>query len=145
MSIFGTLFNSGKTLDKATDAIISTGDKLFYTDEEKADDRARQREFFPKLLQAYAPFKIAQRLLALWFSFLFGLAFIIGLSITLFNMITTYRQTLEKIAPDKIITISLDPLFALVSTFSIGTIMITIVGFYFFGGTIESYKGSKNG
>lgn len=143
MSIWSKLFNSSDTLDKATDAVINTGDKLFYTDEEKAEHRIKQREFFPKLLEAYAPFKIAQRVLAIWFSILYGLAFIVGLIVSVFNMITTYKQTLAGIAKENIVTISLDPLFALVGAFSLGIIMLTIVGFYFAGGAINSMHKDK--
>ena len=143
MGIWSTLFNSGDTLDKATDAVINTGDKLFYTDEEKAEDRIKQREFFPTLLKAYAPFKIAQRVLAIWFSGLFGLAFIVGLSISIFNMISTYKQTLAGVLKEELITISLDPLFALVNAFSLGIIMLTIVGFYFAGGALNSMHKEK--
>ena len=144
MSIWKTLFSSSDTLDKATDAVINTGDKLFYTDEEKAEDRIKQREFFPTLLKAYHPFKIAQRVLAIWFSGLFGLAFIVGLTVSIFNMVSTYRQTLAGIEQKDIIIISLNPLFSLVNTFSLGLIMLTIVGFYFAGGAINSmHKENK--
>jgi len=141
MGIWSTLFNSGDTLSKATDAVINTGDKLFYTDEEKAEDRIKQREFFPTLLKAYHPFRIAQRVLAFFFSGLFGLAFIIGLGISVFNMVATYRQTLA--GAEKIVVISLDPLFALVNAFSLGIIMLTIIGFYFAGGAINSMHKDK--
>ena len=144
MSIWGTLFSSGETLDKATDAVINTGDKLFYTAEEKAEDRIKQREFFPTLLKAYHPFKVAQRVLAIWFSGLYGLAFIIGLVVSVFNMISTYKQTLAGIVKEEIVTISLEPLFALVGAFSLGLIMLTIIGFYFAGGAINSmHKENK--
>lgn len=143
MSIWSTLFNSGDTLGKATDAVINTGDKLFYTDEEKAEDRIKQREFFPTLLKAYAPFKIAQRVLAIWFSGLFGLSFIVGLVVSIFNMVTTYNQALLGKQNEEIIIISLNPLFTLVNTFSLGIIMLTIVGFYFAGGAINSMHKEK--
>ena len=143
MGIWSTLFNSGDTIDKATDAVISSGDKLFYTDEEKAEHRIKQREFFPKLLNAYSAFKIAQRVLAIWFSILYGIAFITGLVITVFNMITTYKQTLVGIQKAEIVTIPLDPLFALVAAFSLGIIMLTIIAFYFAGGAINSMHKDK--
>jgi len=143
MGLWSTLFNSGDTLDKATDAVINTGDKLFYTDEEKAEDRIKQREFFPTLLKAYHPFRIAQRVLAMLFGGLFGLAFIIGLGVSIFNMVATYRQTLAGIPKEEIIIISLNPLFALVNAFSLGIIMLTIIGFYFAGGAINSLHKDK--
>lgn len=143
MGIWKTLFDSGDTLSKATDAVINTGDKLFYTDEERAEDRIKQREFFPTLLKAYEPFKIAQRVLAIWFSGLFGIAFIIGLGMSVFNMVATYKQTVAGVEKGAIVIISLNPLYDLVEAFSLGMIMITIVGFYFFGGSLESLKKRK--
>lgn len=143
MSIWTTLFNSGDTIEKATDAIIDTGDKLFYTDEEKAQDRIKQREYFPTLLKAYEPFKIAQRVLAIWFSALFGIAFLVGLVISVFNMIATYKQTVAGVIKKEIVTIPLEPLYNLVNAFSLGIIMLTIVGFYFAGGAINSMHKDK--
>jgi hypothetical protein len=137
---WSALFNGNSTAEKATDAIISTGDKLFYTDEEKADDRRKQREFFPTLLKAYTPFKIAQRVLAIWFSFLFGMSFMMGLGITGFNIYTTYQANLKGVEP---ILLDMTQLLALVAAFNLAWIMLTIIGFYFAGGTIESLKKAK--
>lgn len=41
---------------KAVDAVIATGDKLFYTDQEKAEYRI-------KFLEAVQPFKVVQRIM----------------------------------------------------------------------------------
>ena len=140
MGIWNSLFNSSDTLGKATDAVINTGDKLFYTDEEKAEDRQKQREFFPILLKAYEPFKIAQRILAVWFSILYGLAFIVGVVITVFNMIATYKANVNS---TEAFLVPIEPLYALVSAFSLGIIMLAIVSFYFAGGTLESFKNMR--
>ena len=50
MSIWSTLFKSSDLVN----AVIKTGDALVFTDEEK-------KEMHLKQLEAYAPFKIAQR------------------------------------------------------------------------------------
>ena len=141
MSIWSTLFSSSKTVGDITSAIISTGDKLFYTDEEKADAKKLQREFFPTLLKAYEPFKIAQRILAMWFAFLFGVSFLIGLSMEVFNIFIKYQSLKEGVLNPVLLYTS--PLIALVGAFSLGTIMIAIIGFYFMGGTLESFKRNK--
>jgi len=143
MGIWSTLFNSSDTVSKVTDAVINTGDALFYTDEEKATDRKAQREHFPILLAAYAPFKIAQRILAIWFSALFGSAFIIGLIGTIFNAISAYKQTLANIdreVPLAIVQIPMKPLLDLVIAFNMGTIIAIIIAWYFSGGVIDSFK-----
>ena len=141
MSIWSTLFSSSKTVGNIVDAVISTGDKLVYTDEEKADAKKLQREFFPTLLKAYEPFKIAQRLLAMWFSFLFGIAFITGLGMVIFNIVIRYQALKEGVLNPA--QLDIQPLIALVGAFSLGTIMLAIIGFYFMGGTLESFKRNK--
>jgi len=140
---FWNIFSAGDTISKATDAIISSGDKLILTDEEKLDYNAKATTQFIETLKAYHPFKVTQRILAIWYSLLFGLAFIVGLVITIFNMIATYRQVLANAkleVPLEIVTISLDPLYALVTAFSLGGIVMIIVGFYFAGGSLNSLK-----
>lgn len=144
MGWLSTLFSVGDTASKVTNAVINTGDKLFYTDEEKAEDRQKMREFFPTLLNAYAPFKVAQRILALWFAFLFGISFVIALGITLFNIYTAYIfiPILDKEGKqlNEIAKIDLQPLFNIINTFDIGMIMLAIISFYFAGGALESLK-----
>ncbi len=140
MEWWNSLISAPKTMEKVTDAVISTGDKLFYTDEEKADMSFKMRDQFISMLKAYEPFKIAQRVLAFWFAFLFGLSFIVGLAISIFNMIITYKATLDGIKKEAIVTIPLDPLFTLITAFSLGWIMMAIVTFYFLGGSFESLK-----
>ena len=65
MSFWSTLFGSGNVVNKAVDGIYNGVDKLVYTDEEKADDFRERVGLKIKLLQAYEPFKLAQRFLAL--------------------------------------------------------------------------------
>ena len=150
MGLWKSLFSSGDTIEKVTDAAISTGDKLFFTTEEKADMSLKMREQFIKTLQAYEPFKIAQRILAFWFSFLFGVSFIIGLAATIFNSYVTYQHnkqitTLQEFdSIPKLVTIDIQPLFNLLISFDLGWIMIAIVTFYFLGGSFESLKKKGN-
>ncbi|MDB4681396.1 hypothetical protein OAE88_00650 [bacterium] len=139
--MWGSLFGTATIVEKGVDAVVSAGDKLFYTDEEKADMKVKIREHHLSLLKASEPFKVAQRLLAVWFSILFGIGFLTGLGMTMFNMITTYRQVKDGIDPLSIVTIDITPLFSLVSSFDLGIIMITICAFYFGGGTLNSFKG----
>lgn len=140
MGIWSTLFNSTSTIEKATEAAISTGDKLFYTDEEREEDRRKQRELFPTLLKAYEPFKIAQRILAIFFSFLFGLAFISGLIMVSFNIVYKFIQATDGVKEKDIAQLDITPLFGLVDVFHLGIIMLTIAGFYFGGGALESIR-----
>ena len=144
MGWWSTLFNSTDTIAKTTDAIISAGDKLFYTDEEKADMKIEQARFMPTLLKAYEPFKIAQRILALWFSFLFGIAFITGLGMVIFNIIVKYQQLKSGVKIDQITVLDLEPLIHLIGAFSLPMIMGLILTWYFGGGFVESFKRTKS-
>lgn len=65
--IFSKIFGSSKVIDNSMSAI----DKVFYTDEEKAENKAH-------LLKLYEPFKLAQRLLALTFAIPFVLTFLMA-------------------------------------------------------------------
>jgi len=78
-----------------------------------------------QLLQSYAPYKLAQRYLALMFTFTFLICFAITMGMTLAGKGDTeaVRQVLNE--------------------FWIGEIMLLIVGFYFGGGLAESIKQKK--
>lgn len=130
MSIWSTLFNSSDTISKATDAVINAGDKLFYTEEEKAETKLKLVEHFPTLLKSYEPFKIAQRILAIWFSGIFGISFLICLTFTIYNIAFGTNYDMK-------------PIFDLINNFGIDMIVLAIVSFYFLGGSIESFKKAK--
>lgn len=140
MSIWGTLFNSGNTLSKVTDAVINTGDKLVLTDEERLDYKQKYMLFMPTLLKSYEPFKIAQRILAIWFSLLFGIAFISGLAMTLMNVYLKYQALKLGKKASEIILLDIEPLLNLCIAFSLPTIIMIIMTWYFGGGLIESFK-----
>jgi len=135
-----TLTNSSDTVGKVTDAVINTGDKLFYTDEEKAEMRIEYSKQLPNLLKAYEPFKIAQRVLSFWFAFLFGTAFLFGLGMVLTNIYIKFSSMKEGVPLDKIVYLDVSQLYGLVNSFSLGYIMLTIVAFYYGGGFIESTR-----
>lgn len=143
MGWWSSLFSSSSVVEKTTDAIINAGDKIWYTDEEKADMKMSYGKFLPTLLKAYEPFKIAQRILAIWFSFLFGLAFITGLGMYIFNAISKYQDLKNGIPLDKIVTLDLQPLINLCVSFSLPSIVLLILAWYFGGGFIESMKKGK--
>lgn len=65
MSWLKSLFVSEKNLGRLTDAAISAGDKLFYTEEERADFLAKTRSWYIELLSAMKPFNVAMRILAI--------------------------------------------------------------------------------
>ncbi len=65
--LISKIFGSSKVIDSSMNAI----DKVFYTDEEKAENKAN-------LLKLYEPFKLAQRLLALTFTIPFVTVFLVA-------------------------------------------------------------------
>jgi hypothetical protein len=76
------------------------------------------------LQTSYAPFKVAQRYLALIFGFTF---------------VASYRMVLVLFFLNKDITAIQD----LITAFKIDWIMLTIVGFYFGGGAFEGVINKK--
>jgi len=119
---FLSLFN-GDTANKAVDAVINTGDALYYSDEEKATAHQLAVSTKLKMLPLYEPFKRAQRYLAFGFTFNFIFAFWVGVIIQSLGTNEQLKQYLE-----------------LVATFELGWIMLTIVAWYFGGGFINSFK-----
>lgn len=118
MSILATIFGSGKVIEKGLDLI----DSAWETDTEKLEARAEAKI---KLMNAYAPFKIAQRYLAVMFSVTFLVCFFLVLSMSLIG----YGDT--------------ETVFRVIDEFKIDWIMMTIIGFYFAGGAIESIQRNK--
>ncbi len=106
MGMFGRMFGS----DNAIQAVIDTGDKVFFTDEEKADNHHR-------LLKSYAPFRITQRLLALVFCLPYMLFWIATTVVAACGYDTESMRLM------------LDG--------NVSSVVWTIAGFYFGGGTIE--------
>ena len=139
-----TLTSSSSVIEKTTDAFISAGDKLFYTTEEKADMNLKLRELHLETVRTMTPFKIAQRILALWYSFLFGIAFLSGLSVAIINIYLKYafESTIDKVGT-KLVLLDVQPILEIVGAFGLATIVMIIIVFYFGGGTLESIKNCK--
>lgn len=120
-TMFGTLskiLGSGDVIKKGLDLI----DDMHTSTEEEIVAKTKSKV---DLLSAYAPFKVAQRYLALLFSVTFLSCFILTLAMTLFG-----KGDVEAVK------------FVL-SDFYIGEIMLAIIFFYFGGGAIESFKPKK--
>ena len=131
LQILNNIFGTGEVVKKGLELI----DEAWTSDEEKADNQAKIIEAKTNakatLLNAYAPFKLAQRYLALMFSSVFLFIMINGILGALYGWVD-----MEAVNEAK----------KFANEMWLGEIMITIVGFYFGGGIIESYKkkGSEN-
>ena len=117
--LIGKLFGS----DKIVDAGISAADKIFFTNEEKADYRL-------KLLKAYEPFKLAQRLIALIVTAVY--LFVHTIAATLFVLSVWFETTLEAAK-----------LLYGMNNETLGTPWAIIVAWYFAGGVLDKF-GKKN-
>jgi len=109
MGILGKIFGSDEVIRKGTDGIINGIDKLVFTQEERSDN-------FKTLLKLYEPFKIAQRLLALTFGIPYAAAWFIA-------FVAAFWVDINK---------QIDLLNG-----TMGTVILTIVGFYFAAGALE--------
>ena len=102
--------------DKIVTGGLATLDKVVFTDEERSDAK---QEF----LKLYVPFKIAQRYLAIIFSVPYVIAFMITFVASFFVDVSVQIDLLKG---------------------DIGTIVLAIVGFYFFGGATEGIVNAVN-
>ena len=127
--ILNNIFGTGEVVKKGLDLI----DEAWTSDEEKADNEVKIIEAKTNakatLLNAYAPFKLAQRYLALMFTFVFLFIMMNGVLGALYGWVDMASvQEAKKFANEM----------------WLGEIMITIVGFYFGGGLAESFKKKVN-
>ena len=119
MNIFKTLLGSGDVVSKGFDLIDS-----FHTS--KHEEIEAKTKAKTDLLSAYAPFKIAQRYLALLFGITFVASYILVLSVFFFGA-------------------DIQEVQAIIAAFKIDWIMLTIVSFYFGGGAFEGILNARNG
>lgn len=122
LAILGKILGSDAVIKKGMDLI----DDMHTSDEEQIKAATAQKV---AIMQSYAPFKIAQRYLALMFGLTYVLCFVIVLGMTLTG----------KGDPSSVSLV--------MEQFQINYAMLLILGFYFGGGAIESFTAGrkKNG
>ena len=118
IGILAKILGSGDVVKQGLDLI----DDIHTSTEEEVAIKTQQKV---QTLQAYAPFKLAQRYLALMFAFTFLVCFALVLGMTLAGQS------------------NIDGVRDVLNEFYIGEIMLTIVAFYFGGGLAESIKRKK--
>ena len=118
MGILSTIFGSGDVITKGLDLI----DDAYTSDVEMLEAKTTQKT---DLLKAYAPFKIAQRYLAL----MFGGTYLLTYALVM-TMVFTGRDVTD--------------VKSVMAEFQIGWIMLTIIGFYFMGGAAEGIMSKTN-
>jgi len=112
IAILGKILGSGDVIKKGMDLI----DDMHTSDEEAI---AAKNKAKVDLLNSYAPFKVAQRYLALMFGGTYLSVFVIVMGMTLIG------------------EGDIDSVKAVMGDFYIGEIMFAIVAFYFGGGAFE--------
>jgi len=118
IGVIGKILGSDKVISKGLELI----DDMHTSTEEEIAAKSKARI---DLMNAYAPFKVAQRWLAIMFAVTFLACFAITLAMTLAGQGNT--QGVRDV----------------ISEYYIGEIMLTIVAFYFGGGLAESI-GRRN-
>lgn len=122
MGLFAKLFGSDKVIDGAVKGI----DAAFYTEEEKSQALERRMGLKAALLQAYQPFKLAQRFLALLYGVPYVLAWCITFGLSFF--------------------VDVNKQYDMLINSDIAMANLIILGFYFAGGFGESifrFKAKK--
>ena len=117
MGILSKILGSGDVIKKGLDLI----DNMHTSDTEEIEAKTKAKT---DLLTSYAPFKIAQRYLALIFGFTFVASYIMVLVL-------------------KFAGHDINEVQQIISAFKIDWIMLTIVGFYFGGGAFEGVLSKK--
>ena len=111
MGILSTIFGSGDIISKGMDLI----DDIHTSDTEMIEAKSAAKT---ALMNSYAPFKVAQRYLAL----MFGLTYVVA-----------FWMCIGLVFMDK----PMAPVIDVMEVFSISTILLIIVSFYFGGGFAE--------
>ena len=121
LGVISKIFGSGDVISKGIQLI----DDMHTSTEEEIAAKSKAKV---DLLGAYAPFKLAQRYLALMFTAMFIFIMANGILGALYGIVP-----LENVEEAK----------RFANEMWLGEIMLTIVGFYFGGGVVESIKGKK--
>jgi len=117
-SVISKMLGSGNVIEKGMDLI----DNMHTSTEEEIQAKAKAKT---DLLQAYAPFKLAQRYLALMFGLTFLGSYVLVLAMTISGQGD----------PDAVTKV--------MEQFSINYAMLIILGFYFGGGAVEGFMEKK--
>lgn len=118
LGVFKTILGSGDIVSRGMKLI----DDMHTSSEEEIVAKANAKT---QLLSAYAPFKIAQRVLAIMFAFVFLSSYILTLTMTI----------LGKGNPGDVTMV--------MEQFSLNYAMLIILGFYFGGGAVEGFLNNK--
>lgn len=118
IGILKTILGSGDVISKGMELL----DDAFESDAEARESKTKAKI---DLMNAYAPFKVAQRYLALMFGATYISSFFLVLGMTLAGY-------------------AVKDVFEVLDQFKVGWIMMAIITFYFGGGLVESVGRKKD-
>ena len=118
IGVISKMLGSGNVIEKGLDLI----DSMHTSTEEEIQAKAKAKT---DLLSAYAPFKLAQRYLALMFTAVF-----LGMFVLVMGMTLAGHGDVEAVKQ-------------ILGDFWIGEIVLVIVSFYFGGGLAESVSSAR--
>ncbi|GAA5443141.1 hypothetical protein Misp06_01317 [Microbulbifer sp. NBRC 101763] len=98
MSLWKRLWDTSDVIEQSVDAVIRTGDALVYTEEEKADFKARVLDWMLKWQQVTAGQNLTRRLLALSITFIWLLESLVALILCVWSAFEPYNQSFAKAA-----------------------------------------------
>lgn len=125
------IFASPKSIEKTIDAAIATGDKLVFTQEEKAEHDAKLSEWYLRYLEATQPQALARRLLAMSVGGLWALLIVTGVVLGIMSV------EADDIAAQRSMFV-----FRVLGEI-VATPFTVIMGFYFAGHYIREFAGKK--
>ncbi len=131
MGIIASIFGGGKVISEGFKLI----DSMHTSKEEEIEAKSKAKT---DLLTAYAPFKIAQRVIAFAFTFVFLACFVLVMGMTMFGEPTMAANGVRVFDP------RIADVRAVIGEFWVGQIMMIIVAFYFGGGAFEGIQATKN-
>lgn len=120
LGLLGKIFGSEKVIQSGIELI----DSLHTSTEEQIEAQTKSKV---ALLEAYAPFKLAQRVLAFAFTFVYLSCFALVLGYTLVDQVAD-AEKVKQVLED----------------FQIGYAMLIILAFYFGGGAAEGILQNRN-
>ncbi len=130
MGFWGKLFGTDKALEEgiktvgtSVTGVISGIDAAFYTKEEKVNDI---KEVLFKLQDQYTPRSMSRRILAVMFAIDFSILMLTALIFACFGKTDIVARIIE-----------------VANAFSMGTIMLTVIVFFFGYYGVQKYNESK--
>jgi len=153
MGMFGSLFGTEKAVDNILDnekgLLVRAGTalgNLYYSDQEKAEDSEKTREWGIRLLDSLAPFKVVQRMLA--FAVMFSWIFML-INVVVAGWIYAITSVTVTVVKDGVTTTTVsgvnayDIMWQVASSDFVFWPVMSIFVLYTGGGTINSLKGGK--